>query len=89
MPSAMATWMRLSSTGRQGKQIYTLLGADQPYRVYIEQMQEGAVTLSSDGLILYTNLRFADMVGVPLTRIIGDVDSKLSADGMGKAPSRF
>lgn len=56
--------------GPQGSQVYSLAGAEQPYRVYIEQMQEGAVTLSSDGLILYTNRRFADMLGIPLDRVI-------------------
>ncbi|HEY1686007.1 MAG TPA: ATP-binding protein [Tepidisphaeraceae bacterium] len=56
--------------GVQGTQIYTLVGADQPYRVYIEQMQEGAATLAPDGLILYANRRFAEMVGVPMARII-------------------
>jgi PAS domain S-box-containing protein len=57
-------------TGSQGSQVYSLTGADQPYRVYVEQMQEGAVTVSSDGTILYCNQRFATMVGLPLERVI-------------------
>jgi PAS domain S-box-containing protein len=52
-------------------QIYTLENADRPYRVLIEQMQEGAVTLSSDGTVLYCNRRLAEMVGVPQERVIG------------------
>jgi signal transduction histidine kinase len=72
--------------GLQGTQIYTLVGADQPYRVYIEQMKEGAITIGRDGLILYTNQRFAEMINMPLTRVIstsiqnylpGDVWQKL------------
>ena len=58
-------------TGGGGNQIYTLAGAEQPYRVYVERMQEGAVTISGGGLILYSNQRFADMLGEPLERVIG------------------
>jgi PAS domain S-box-containing protein len=53
-----------------GNRIYSLTGAEHPYRVYVEQMQEGAVTVAADGLILYCNQRFADMVGVPLEGVI-------------------
>ena len=34
--------------GPSGQQVYTLENADRPYRVLIEQMQEGAITLSDD-----------------------------------------
>ncbi len=57
-------------SGPNGSQIYSLTSAEQPYRVYVEQMQEGAVTVSSDGMILYCNQRFADMMQMPLERVI-------------------
>ena len=44
------------------RQVYTLEGIDHPYRALIENIREGALTLSRDGLILYTNTRFAEMV---------------------------
>ncbi len=44
-----------------GPQVYTLEGADQPYRIYVETMNEGAVTLSQDGTILYCNRQFAEL----------------------------
>ncbi|HUA65628.1 MAG TPA: ATP-binding protein [Alphaproteobacteria bacterium] len=56
--------------GPQGNQIYSLTGADQPYRVFVERMQEGAVTISHRGVILYANRRFADIVGKPLEQVI-------------------
>lgn len=56
--------------GPYGEQVYSLSGADEPYRVYVERMQEGAVTISNEGLILYANQRFADMVGQPLELVI-------------------
>src|SRR6185503_17573408 len=43
-----------------GEQIYTLRTVDQPYRLMVEQMREGALTLSADGTILYCNQRFAE-----------------------------
>src|SRR5580704_16797006 len=52
-------------------QLYTLKTADQTYRVFIEKMNEGAVTLNHDGLILYSNSRFAGMVNIPLEKVIG------------------
>src|ERR1700733_5059027 len=57
--------------GPHGNQIYSLSGADQPYRVYVERMQEGAVTISHGGVVLYANRRFADMVGRPLEQVMG------------------
>ena len=52
-------------------QVYTLKTADQSYRVFIEKMNEGAVTINRDGMILYCNSRFAGMVGLPLEKVIG------------------
>jgi PAS domain S-box-containing protein len=58
-----------SATGEH--QVYTLDSADRPYRVLIEQMQEGAVTISDDGTVLYSNRRLAGMLGVPQERVVG------------------
>jgi two-component system, OmpR family, phosphate regulon sensor histidine kinase PhoR len=52
-------------------QLYTLKSADQTYRVFIEKMKEGAVTLNEDGIILYSNSQFASMVDLPLAKVIG------------------
>jgi PAS domain S-box-containing protein len=54
-----------------GEQIYTLRTADQPYRLMVEQMREGALTLAADGTILYCNQRFAELIGRPAERIAG------------------
>jgi PAS domain S-box-containing protein len=52
-------------------QIFTLENADRPYRFLIEQMKEGAMTLSDDGVILYGNARLANLFGASLGKIIG------------------
>ncbi len=55
----------------EGEQIYTLRSADQPYRLMVEQMREGALTLGADGTILYCNQRFAELMARPPERIAG------------------
>jgi len=55
----------------KGHQLYTLKTADQTYRVFIEKMREGAVTLNPQGVILYSNSRFASMLSLSLAKIIG------------------
>ncbi|MFZ0502338.1 MAG: ATP-binding protein, partial [Chthoniobacterales bacterium] len=68
-----------------GNRVYSLAGAEHPYRIYVEQMQEGAVTVAADGLILYCNQKFADMIGAPLEGAIGSVISPcLSPDSWEK-----
>lgn len=61
----------LMVSGSDGPQVYALEGADHPYRVMVEQMHEGAITLSSSDIILFSNQRFATMMGVPLEQVIG------------------
>jgi PAS domain S-box-containing protein len=57
--------------GAGGPQIFTLKGADQAYRTLIEDMSEGALTLTAEGVILYANRRFAEMLKMPLEKVIG------------------
>ncbi|HEX6111685.1 MAG TPA: PAS domain-containing protein [Geminicoccaceae bacterium] len=57
--------------GPDGPSIYTLKGADEPYRILVERMQEGAVTLSKDGTVLFANGGFAGMIAAPLEQVIG------------------
>ena len=57
--------------GNNGHQLYTLKSADQTYRFFIENMAEGAVTINSQGIVLYSNSRFAKMANRPLSRVIG------------------
>jgi PAS domain S-box-containing protein len=58
--------------GPDGQIIYTLENADRPYRVLVEQMREGAVTLSGDGTILYCNASFAEFIGQPARDAVGE-----------------
>jgi PAS domain S-box-containing protein len=57
--------------GKQGPKVFTLQGAEHAYRVLIESMNEGALTLTAQGVILYANRCFAQMVNRPLELVLG------------------
>jgi len=58
-------------SGPSGDQVFTLTGAERPYRLMVETMSEGALTLAPGGVILYCNQRFADLVKADLDQVIG------------------
>jgi len=51
--------------------IYTEETADKIYRILIENIHEGVVTLSESETILYCNSNFANLVNQPLQKVIG------------------
>lgn len=57
--------------GPVGDQVFTLQGAEHPYRILVETIDEGAATLSDDGTVLYSNKSFASIFDVPLEKFIG------------------
>ncbi|MGB8686267.1 MAG: PAS domain S-box protein [Microcoleus sp.] len=56
---------------QQGERVFTLQGADYVYQCLVEQMGEGAATVSSEGLILYCNKRLSEILNCPLKNLIG------------------
>jgi PAS domain S-box-containing protein len=76
--------------GEEGHELYTLKTADTTYRVIIETMNEGAVTLATSGLIVYSNSTFALLVGKPLSQVTGlSFYSFVSADNLQQCQSLF
>jgi two-component system CheB/CheR fusion protein len=77
-------------SGKESQQIYSISSAETPYRTFIEQMNEGALTLSKDGVIIYCNLRFAEFVNEPIEQVIGSQLIHFIASGdKSKFNSRF
>jgi PAS domain S-box-containing protein len=73
----------------RGEQLFTLKGADQTYRVLVEGMNEGALTLRR-GIISYCNNRFAEMSGVAMERVFGaSIFDFLSAPGLPSLVKRL
>ncbi len=56
--------------GQQG-QVFMLASAEHAYRMLIESMNEGALTLTADKMILFANHCFARMVKCPLEEVAG------------------
>ncbi len=61
----------LMVSGHRGEQVVSLQGGEPAYRMLVEAMSEGAVTLSRDGAVLYCNRRFGELIRRPVGRIIG------------------
>ncbi|MHC5938555.1 diguanylate cyclase domain-containing protein [Nostoc sp.] len=55
----------------KGPQVFTLKSADQSYRLLVEEMQQSAVILSDEELILYCNKSFSNLLHQPLEKLIG------------------
>lgn len=58
-------------TEPHGERVYTLKSADRLYRMMMESMRQGAVTLTAEGVMLYCNACFAEMVETPLQDLLG------------------
>jgi PAS domain S-box-containing protein len=52
-------------------EVYTLQSGDYAYRVLIEKFSEGALNLTEEGLIVYTNTYFCDLIKQPYEKVIG------------------
>ena len=51
--------------------VFTLQGAEHTYRLMVEAMNEGVITLAIDGTILYCNRCFSNMVRTPQDDVAG------------------
>jgi len=52
-------------------EIFTLQSGDYAYRLLVENLNEGALNLSEDGLIVYTNSYFHKLLNLPYEKVIG------------------
>ena len=57
---------------KDGKpEVFTLQSLDYAYRVLIEKFSEGALNLTLDGLIIYSNSYFSKLMNVPNEKVTG------------------
>src|ERR1700750_278870 len=52
-------------------EVYALQSGDYLYRVLIEEMEESAINVTEDGLIVYTNPCFFNLLKLPYEKAIG------------------
>ena len=69
------------SGGDTGRHVFTLSTADRPYRMFVENMRDGAATLSDKGLILYANSGLAELLGYARETIVGSPLSRFLTAG--------
>ena len=66
---------------KSGVRPYTLKSADSPYRLIVENMKQGAVTLSIDGIVLYCNDFFAELLECSVAAVISqNIDAYLAPE---------
>ena len=63
-------------SGAEGEMIFSLVSAETPYRIIVQEMNEGVVTLSAKGIIMYCNQRFSEILAVPSKKIVGSSFSR-------------
>lgn len=57
---------------KDGKaEVYTLQSLDYSYRILIEKINEGLVNITKEGLIVYSNSYFSNLVKKPIEKVIG------------------
>lgn len=57
---------------KDGKhEVFTLQSLDYAYRLLIEKFDEGALNLTQDGLIIYCNSYFSELIGIPNEKVTG------------------
>jgi diguanylate cyclase (GGDEF)-like protein/PAS domain S-box-containing protein len=61
----------LMVAGEQGAQVLTLKRAEHDYRLLVEEMGEGAMTVTARGQIYFANRRLATMLGTARETLIG------------------
>ncbi|MDQ6893667.1 MAG: hybrid sensor histidine kinase/response regulator [Acidobacteriota bacterium] len=56
---------------KAGERVFTLRSAEPPFRLMVEEMEEGAATLSQDAIVLYANRRLGELLGVSTNLLRG------------------
>src|SRR3954453_18798643 len=56
---------------RRGEKVYTLKSADRSYRLMIQEMRQGAASLTTDGIVLFCNRSFARLLNAPADTVTG------------------
>ena len=74
--------------GNEGPQVVVLEGADETYRVLVERMSEGALTIGEDGSILYANDRISELTGYRAEQLLNrDIASLFEGDAPTLVPN--
>ncbi|HYO31263.1 MAG TPA: EAL domain-containing protein [Nocardioidaceae bacterium] len=59
------------ASGVGSDRVFTLSSADRSYRNFVENMSDGAATVSAGGIVLYANQALADLLGLSCQQVVG------------------
>lgn len=63
-----------------GERVYTLEGAERPYRLLVEAMEQGVAVLNSEGVVLYCNPCLAELLRRSVQNITGCTIDSFAAE---------
>jgi PAS domain S-box-containing protein len=63
-----------------GERVYTLEGAERPYRLLVEAMEQGVAVLNSEGVVLYCNPCLAELLKRSVQNITGCTIDSFAAE---------
>jgi PAS domain S-box-containing protein len=70
--------------------IFTIQSADYAYRVLIENISEGAINITEDGLVVFCNKYFHEMLGLPYEKVVGNfIHDFIDADSLDEFQVMF
>src|SRR6188768_4001143 len=55
----------------QSSEIYTLQSGDYAYRVLIEEIEEGAINVTEEGMVVYSNEYLIKLLGLSYEQVVG------------------
>lgn len=64
-----------------GESVYTLEGADRPYRLLVEAMQQGVALVNPEGVLLYCNPGLANLFKMSVEKMVGATVDGFVAEG--------
>jgi PAS domain S-box-containing protein len=67
-------------SGEDGDKIFSIASSETPYRIIIENIDEGALSISASGTILFCNRSFSEIVETKPEKIMGSELSEFVAD---------
>ena len=71
-----------------GDQVFALESADHAYRQMVEQMREGAATLTVDGVVLYANQQLARLMQCPPSRLFAQLRNSMTRNASFRRSKR-
>ena len=69
--------------------VTALENSDSFFRTLVTEMQEATVSMNANGIVLYANPRFGELLGMPLSQVLGRTLTELTANAGREAARRL